>query len=75
MEDIVEAVQRYEAAGTGTDETPAEESIRLGLVRIHLPRLVSEGIIDYDSEREKVRYWGNKPLDEWVYHARHLEFD
>ena len=74
-EDIVNAVQRYEAAGSETDETPARESVRLGLLNIHLPRLVSEEIIHYDSERGKVRFWGYKPLDEWVYHARHLEFD
>ena len=73
--DLVEAIQQYESAGTDPDKTPATQSVRLGLLNIHLPKLASEEIIDYDPEREKVRFWGYKPLDEWVYHARHLEFD
>lgn len=75
VEDVVGAVRRYEAAGIDPDEIPATQSVRLDLLNIHLPKLVSEEILDYDSEREKVRFWGCKPLDEWVYHARHLEFD
>lgn len=73
--DIVEAVQRCKAAGTNVDNPPATQSVRLGLTKIHLPKLASEEIIDFDSEREKVRFWGYEPLEEWVYHARHLEFD
>lgn len=75
VEDLVGAVRRYEGAGIDPHEIPTPESVRLGLLNIHLPKLMSEEILDYDPERGKVRFWGYKPLDEWVYHARHLEFD
>lgn len=75
VEQAVEAVQRYEAAGAETDERSDKESVRLSLLNVQLPKLASVGVIDHDSERGKIRFWGHEPIDEWLYHARYLEFD
>ena len=73
VEAAVEAVRRYAAAGTETDELPPRQPIRLSVVHGHLPRLQSLDVLDYDPRRGTVRFHGSDPLDEWLERARRLE--
>lgn len=73
LEELVEAVRQYEAADTETDELPPRQSVRTSLVHAHLPLLAAKGVLDNDSRRGAVRFYGYAPLGEWLERARHLE--
>lgn len=75
VEEIVEAVRRYEATDTETGELPPSQPVRTSLVHAHLPRLASVGILDFDIRRGNVRFYGYPPLEEWLERTRYLELD
>lgn len=75
LEELVEAVRQYEAADTETDELPPRQSVRTSLVHAHLPLLAAKGVLDHDSRRGTVRFYGYAPLGEWLERARHPELD
>ncbi len=75
LEELVEAVRKYEAADTGADELPSRQAVRTSLVHRHLPRLAAAGVLDHEPRCGTVRFNGYPPLEEWLECARHLELD
>lgn len=78
IEDTVDAVYAYEAAGTEEDELTSQEQIRVNLHHAQLPWLADAGLIDYDRRHGTIHFTGFSPhqgLEEWLEHARQLELD
>lgn len=75
LEEVVEAVRKYEAAGNGEDELPSRQVVRTSLVHTHLPKLAGVGVLDHDPRRGTVKFHGYTPLEEWLEWARRLELD
>lgn len=75
LEKVVEAVQRYEVAGTGEDELPSRQSVRTSLIHSHLPKLADMGVLEHNSRRGTIQFHGYAPLEEWLEWARCLELD
>ncbi|WP_224332585.1 DUF7344 domain-containing protein [Haloprofundus halobius] len=73
-EDVVEAVREYEAAGTETDEPPTREQVSVDVHHSKLPRLDEAGLVDYDVRQNEIRFYRSASLEEWLEHARHMEF-
>lgn len=58
IEELVAAVEEFETERPETDERPIRQSIRTSIVHEYLPRLASEGLLDYDPRRGEVRFHG-----------------
>jgi hypothetical protein len=56
VEELVAAVEEYEAERPETDERPIRQSIRASLVHEYFPRLSSIGVIDHSPRRGEVRF-------------------
>ena len=69
----VNAVSRYEAAGTETDDAASREDVKIELHHDHLPRLSKAGVLDYDERQGTIRFTGHPPLEAWVETARNEE--
>lgn len=50
-----------QGAGRGGTDT---DSVAAYLHHVGLPKLAETGVIDYDSRRKTVRYWGHRRLEE-----------
>lgn len=74
FEAAVNAVYKYEAAGTGSDDTP-RKNVRINLHHTHVPRLEEAGILDYDRRQGTIRFRGDPVLEEWVEHVRYEELE
>lgn len=74
LEAAVNAVCRYEAAGTEGDDAP-RENVRIDLHYTQVPRLAEAGILDYDRRQRTIRFRGDPALEEWAEHARYKELD
>lgn len=73
LEEVVEAVQKYEAAGKKEDDLPSRQSVRTSLVHMHLPKLADLGVLDHDPRRGTIQFHGHLPLEEWLEWARRHE--
>ena len=71
----VNAVYKYGAAETGTDDHPTREDVKIELHHTHLPRLTDAGVIDYDRRQGTIRLTDSPTLEEWLEHARDKEID
>lgn len=74
FEAAVNAVYRYEAAGTEYDDAP-RENIRVDLHHTQVPRLAEAGILEYDRRQGTLRFRGDPALEEWAEHVRSKELD
>jgi len=75
FEAAVNAVCKYEAAGTDSDDYATFETIRMELHHSHLPKLAEAGVIDYDRRQGTIRATPTPPLEEWVEYAEWKELD
>lgn len=71
----VNAVSRYEAAGTEADDAFPREEVRIELHHDHLPRLSKAGVLDYDERQGTIRFAGDAALEEWVEATRNEELE
>lgn len=55
VDDLVNALHSSETITVG-DRRTDRERIRVQLVHKHLPKLAGHGVVDFDQERETVRY-------------------
>lgn len=74
LEAAVNAVCRYETAGTEGDDAP-RENVRIDLHYAQVPRLAEAGVLDYDRRQRTIRFRGDPALEEWAEHARYKELD
>lgn len=75
VEELVEAVRKYEGADTTADELPQRQSIRTSVVHNHLPRLGAMNALDYDPRSGTVRFYGHPPLETWLEKASQTELN
>lgn len=75
FEAAVNAVYRYEAAGTESDDDVLRENVRIDLHHTQVPRLADAGILEYDRRQGTIRFRGDPALEEWAEHARYKEFE
>lgn len=75
LEAAVNAVQTYEAAGSGTDGPPPRESVEIDLCHNHLPLLAETNNCAYDTRQGTIRFTPHPALEELVEHARHKELN
>lgn len=71
----VNAVYKYERAGTKTKDQLSREEIRLVVHHILLPRLGEAGVLEYDNRQGTIRFKEPPELKEWVEHARTKELE
>ncbi|WP_224447595.1 DUF7344 domain-containing protein [Haloprofundus salilacus] len=74
-EAVVDAVCEYEAAGTERADPPSRNQVRIDLHHSKLPRLNAAGLVDYDPRQNEIRFYHSPSLEEWLEHARHMEFE
>lgn len=74
FEAAVNAVSKYEAAGTDSDDAPGE-TIRIDLHHTQVPCLEEAGILDYDRRQGTIRFRGGPVLEEWIEYARRKELE
>lgn len=75
VEEVVEAVRGYEAAGSETDDPSPRQSVRIDLIHAHIPRLDAMGVLNYDARTGTIRFHGDDPLEEWLDRIHRLELD
>ncbi|WP_224269974.1 DUF7344 domain-containing protein [Haloprofundus salinisoli] len=73
-EEVVDAVCEYEAAGTERADPPSREQVKIDVHHSKLPRLDAAGVVDYDPRQNEVRFYRSPSLEEWLEHARYMEF-
>ena len=71
----VDAVYRYERAGTKPNDRPSREEIRLAVQHDLLPRLGEAEVLEYDNRQETIRFREPPELKEWVERARKKELE
>ncbi|OAQ53976.1 hypothetical protein HTG_00170 [Natrinema mahii] len=64
-----------DSARSPADAGPADgqDTVRVELRHVHLPKLEDAGVLEHDRRSETVRYWGQPSLEEWLEHAHHKE--
>lgn len=75
FEAAVNAVYKYETAGTEAGDYSSRENVEIALHHNHLPRLANEGILDYDRRHGTIRFTGHPTLEDWVEHGRLKELE
>ena len=75
FEAAVNAVYKYEAAGTENEDTTLRENVRVDLHHTHVPRLANAGLLEYDRRQGTIRFRGDSVLEEWAVHARYKELE
>lgn len=54
-------------------KTNQQGQIESELREHHLPKLMIDGIVEFDERSETVRYWRQPSLEEWLEHAEYKE--
>jgi hypothetical protein len=75
LDDAVDAVRQYGAAGPDETERPDRETVRIDLHHVHLPKLAEAGVLDFDRRQGTIRMRGSPLLEELVEHAYHKELN
>lgn len=75
FEAAVNAVCKYEAAGTESDDDTPRRNVRVDLHHTQIPRLAEAGLLDYDSRQGTIQFQGGPALEEWAEHVRYKELN
>lgn len=61
IDDVVAHLIEKDSEWTGT--RPAHNEVEAQLYHVHLPKLTSAGVIEYDAGSKELRYWDNDRLE------------
>lgn len=75
FEAAVNAVYKYETAGTEGDDQTSQRNVQIGLHHSELPRLADAGVLDYDRRHGTIHFTGHPAIEEWAEHARYKEIE
>lgn len=64
IDEVVKQIVRSETERL--DEMPNRDHLELSLYHIHLPKLTDAGLLEYDSQSQQIRYWGNEQVEKWL---------
>lgn len=71
VDELVEFI--LEVKGVEGSPEEAYTNVAISLHHVELPRLVEEGVIEFDRRSKTVRYWSQPSLEEWLEHAWYKE--
>lgn len=74
LNDLADQVVRWETEYT--DYSPPDDHrqrVVVDLHHVHLPKLDRNGVVDYDTRSETVRYWGQPVVEEYAQHVADIE--